>query len=62
MHLKLDMGMNRFGFKKMPKDIVKSNNVTGIYMHSHSTNERINNKLAKSFFIICAVIIISLCI
>lgn len=54
MHIKLDMGMNRFGFKKLPKDIVKSNNVTGIYMHSYSTNERINNKLAKSFYNMCS--------
>lgn len=53
MHLKLDMGMNRFGFKELPKDIIKSQNITGIYMHSHSTNERINNKLVNSFYNIC---------
>ena len=53
MHLKLDMGMNRFGFKELPKGIIKSQNITGIYMHSHSTNERINNKLVNSFYNIC---------
>lgn len=53
MHLKLDMGMNRFGFKKLPHDIIHSLNITGIYMHSYSINERINNKLLNRFYNMC---------
>lgn len=49
MHIKVDMGMNRFGFHEIYQDILQSDFVKGIYMHTPTTNPRINRHLVQSF-------------
>lgn len=49
MHINIDVGMNRFGFKTFDRSILESDLVCGVYMHTYSSNNNVNKMLLSNF-------------